>query len=87
MSKQYADMTYRLSDGRETTYKVELLPESEWPSREQEIWFQAGVTAERERIIKLLEESVKTTGISLDADSNFYQGLKQAIELIKRKTK
>ena len=42
---------------------------------------------ENARIIKLLEESVKTTGISLDADSNFYQGLKQAIELIKRKTK
>jgi len=51
MSKQYADMTYRLSDGRETTYKVELLPESEWPSKEQEIWFQAGVSGERERIL------------------------------------
>jgi hypothetical protein len=27
----------------------------QWPSKEQEIWFQAGVIGERERIIKLLD--------------------------------
>ena len=33
---------------------------SEWPSKQQEIWFQAGVTGERERIIKLLEADLCT---------------------------
>ena len=29
---------------------------SKWPSKQQEIWFQAGVTGEQGRIIKLLEK-------------------------------
>ena len=31
---------------------------NEWPSKEQEIWFQAGVKGEQERIIKLWEQEM-----------------------------
>ena len=37
---------------------------TEWPNKEQEIWFQAGVTGEMERIIKLLEDD----GLNCDCD-------------------
>ena len=32
----------------------------QWPSKEQEIWFQAGVSGERERIIKIITEQIET---------------------------
>lgn len=28
---------------------------TDWPSKQEEIWFQAGVIGEKQRIIKLLE--------------------------------
>jgi hypothetical protein len=60
----------------------------QWPSKEQEIWFQAGVTGERERIIKLLTDHFQhrdLDGIRLD---NFHNdSLDEAIELIKGETK
>lgn len=56
----------------------------QWPSKEQEIWFQAGVTGEQQRIIKLLEEEFNDTwptGVAFVETS-----LPNLIELIKGET-
>jgi hypothetical protein len=55
MSKESVNMTYRLSDGTETTYSVELQPESDYNLMDKK-FYQAGVQAEQERILKLLEK-------------------------------
>jgi hypothetical protein len=54
MSEQSAKMTYRLPDGTETTYLVELQPESDYSIMDKKFYL-AGIEAENERIIKLLE--------------------------------
>jgi len=51
----------------------------QWPSKEQEIWFQAGVTGEKQRIIKLLEDEFEC---GLDDEILHY-----LIELIKGESK
>jgi hypothetical protein len=53
MSEELVNMTYRLSDGTETTYLVELQPESDYSLMNKKV-FEAGVEAERQRIIRLL---------------------------------
>jgi len=58
----------------------------QWPSKEQEIWFQAGVTGERERIIKLLEERTDDSGSVLDETGNSIADLSDLVELIKGET-
>jgi len=55
MSKESVNMTYRLSDGTETTYLVELQPESDYSLMDKK-FYEAGVKAEQQRIIKLLED-------------------------------
>lgn len=62
----------------------------QWPSKEQEIWFQAGVTGEKQRIIKLLEEQKKTYSSPIYSTTGGFVenfALDQAIELIKGETK
>jgi len=56
-------------------------------SRMDKEFFESGVRAEKERIIKLLEETKQKTATSMDADSNYYAGLVQAIALIKGENK
>jgi hypothetical protein len=57
MSEQSAKMTYRLPDGTETTYLVELQPESDYSIMDKKFYL-AGIEAENERILGLLEEHV-----------------------------
>jgi len=56
----------------------------QWPSKEQEIWFQAGVSGERERIIKLLEERFAENVDHCEWGTHLF--LDNAIELIKGET-
>jgi hypothetical protein len=54
MSEQLVNMTYRLSDGTETTYLVELQPENDFRLLEKQ-FYAAGMQAKQESIIKLFE--------------------------------
>lgn len=63
-----------------------------WPDKQQEIWFQAGVTGEQQRIIKLLEDNIADnkkmiSTIPPEAVDWFLQALilgrEQALALIK----
>ncbi len=64
---------------------------SEWPSKQQKIWFQAGVTGERERIIKLLEADLCTNSEwgwtdCYGLNKEHCERLNEYIELIKGET-
>lgn len=64
---------------------------SEWPSKEQEIWFQAGVSGEKQRIIKLLEADLCTNSEwgwtdCYGLNKEHCERLKEYIELIKGET-
>lgn len=59
---------------------------TEWPSKEQEIWFQAGVKGEQGRIIKLLEDPATMSNwwATPDKSLGLYGNLKNyVIALIK----
>jgi len=79
MSEELVNMTYRLSDGTETTYLVELQPESDYSLMDKK-FYEAGVQAERERIIKLLESDPEEL---IDAGGGLRAGYETAITLIK----
>jgi hypothetical protein len=53
-----------------------------WPSQQEEIWFQAGVTGERERIIKLLENEKFILPEGIEEGSTLMP-IQEAIALIK----
>jgi hypothetical protein len=61
----------------------------QWPNKEQEIWFQAGVTGERERIIKLLIDChlIRKEGNSYFTGFNGDEDCTDVIELIKGEIK
>jgi len=86
MSKQSAKMTYRLSDGTETTYHVELQPESDYSIMDKGFYL-AGIRAENERITARLnrerEKHVPWCGQSQPCPECYQTiGLETAIALV-----